>query len=634
MVRVPTYNSYMNMLNQTLNNKAQLDLYNYQTISGIKSPTYSGFGMQAQTMVSLESMLGVTSNFIENNKIVEIELKAMSTAMGSLQKTINDFKSTLTSASGMDLEKASPDITGGELKFSSDNPADYVGRTITIDGTQYTFANDNTGNNIDISAATTADDVMAALQAKLPANPDFKFEGSSFKFPLYTVDGPSSVLSAPGVTTGEPHTMSDDQYNTLKSLQSQAFSAMKMLADTLNTNVNGKYVFGGGVSDKSPINFPFTNLEQFQAYYDGLNIKYPNSNGANLANRNLTAENTGNLTLNPTGGNTGTITAANPGAFLNPAINANAKTTGTLNFSAAQNTVNATEYGAFNTVKAGDTLVIGGDGSGANAKTYVVKSVSADGKTITFDDSTPIEEDITINPDGADPATTVTFSTSYPIGTVINMEGFDKNISPQVQVTGVSADGSTLFVTMDPSRFPATTIPASKDWSLTSNSYYQGGSLNSEKVISDNQSIDFDITAGDPAFEKMFRALGEIAQGNLVDNRDPLNGQPFDPNTTLNRVEDALKLVQSSIYNSGIDSGSQNNDLYTVLAKINSNTVVLNNVQTTQKDVQTNLQNSIGSIKNVDQTEAAVKALLAFNNLNASYAVLQQALSVSLLDYM
>lgn len=633
-MRVPTYNSYMNMLNQTMNTKSLLDLYTYQTMTGIKAPNYSGFGMQAHTMVSLEAMLGVTSNFMENNKLVQVEVDAMATATDSIQKAVNDFKSILTSVSGMDLEKASPDITGGELIFTSDDKNDYLGKTITVDGTQYTFADNGNGNNIDISAATNANEIMAALQNKLPANADFKFEDNKFTFPLYTIDGESSIIGSTGVETGEPHVMSDEQYNEIKTLQNQAFATLRMLVDCLNTNVNGKYIFGGGESGKAPVNFPFSSLEEFQAYYDGVNIKYPSSSSAALNNKVLDANDTGDLTLAQTGGNTGTITAANAGAFLSQAVSANDKTTGDLKFDTFNNTITATEYGAFNTINAGDTLVIGGNGAGANAKVYVVKSVSEDGKTITLDDSTPVEADMTISPDNTDPAKTVNFSTSYPIGSVINMEGFDKNIASQVQVTGVSADGSTLFVTADPSRFPNTTIAASKDWSLVGNSYYQGGTMDSEKVISDNQSIVFDVNGADPAFEKLFRSLCEIAQGGLIDSGDPTKGETLDPNRTADRVENAIETLQSALYSSGFGSSENNADLYTVLAKTNSNQVILNNVTTNQKAMSANLQDSIGSIKNVDQTEAAIKSLMAYNNLNASYAVLQKSMELSILNYL
>ena len=48
MTRVPTYATYMNMLNQTMKNKAQFELYNYQSITGLKAQTYSGYGMSAE----------------------------------------------------------------------------------------------------------------------------------------------------------------------------------------------------------------------------------------------------------------------------------------------------------------------------------------------------------------------------------------------------------------------------------------------------------------------------------------------------------------------------------------------------------------------------------------------------------
>ena len=636
MVRVPTYNTYMNMISQNMSIKSQLDLYSYQAMSGLKSPNYSGYGMQAHTIVSLEAMLGVTQNFMDSNDVVKVELDAMSTAMDSVQQTLQDFKSALINASGMDLTKTSPDYTGGQITFGNDNVADYIGTTININGTTYTFADTDGPNQINIGTATSGADVANAVKNTVAGGADFTVEGNTLSFPLYTVDGPSTVLDVDGVTTGEPHTMSEDQYNTLKTLQNQAFSTLKMLVDALNTNINGKYIFGGGESNEAPISFPFSNLDEFQSYYDGVNITYPTNPAANQCDRVLTGEDTGDLTLQSTGGNTGTITAANGGAFLQEAVNANSQTTGTLTFSADKNTINATQYGAFSTISAGDTLVINGDGAEGNGgKVYVVKSVSADGKTITLDDSTPIAEDVTLTPDNTNPDATVNFSSSYPIGTVINMEGFkDNNLPTHVQVTGVSADGSTLMVTADPSRFPDTTIAVDKDWSLEANSYYVGGSLDSEKIISDNQSLTFDINGGDPAFEKMFRALGMIAQGNIVSTGNVLEGDTVDIDTTLNRVEEAMDLVQSAIYSSGVDSTEVNPDIYTVLAKLNSNTVVLNTVQENQTAVKTNLENSIYNVKNVDQTEAAVKALMAANNLNASYACMQQIINVSLLNYL
>ena len=125
-----------------------------------------------------------------------------------------------------------------------------------------------------------------------------------------------------------------------------------------------------------------------------------------------------------------------------------------------------------------------------------------------------------------------------------------------------------------------------------------------------------------------------IAQGNIVDTGNMLDGDTVDIDRTFDRVEEAMDLIQSSIYSSGVGSTENNADIYTVLAKLNSNTVVLNSVQENHTSVKNNLENSIYNVKNVDQTEAAVMALMAANNLNASYACMQQVMNVSLLNYL
>ncbi len=642
-MRVPTYASYVNLLNASLKNKEQLDLYSFQATTGLKSPTYAGYGATAFNIVSLEASLNVTKNFMANNDLLNIEIKAMNTSMESIYELINDFKSSLTSFSGNDLDLITPDYTGGEITFGSDNVADYVGKTLTIDGVKYTFANDGNGNNIDISQAKNGEEVLNALKSKLENAPnppegfsEFTFEGNKVTFPLYTVNGSSSVLNVDGVTTGEPHTMNGDQAQAMAQLQQLAFSTMQAMVDCLNTSANGKYLFGGGVSNQAPINFPFRTLEEFQQYYNGTSIQYPTNGNANLSNWEFDAKQLGDLELSRKADDPSTgVIKATGGSFLTTAVTSGAETTGSLTFNADKNTVMASQYGAFNTLKAGDTLVIGGADAGTNAKFYIVESVSSDGKTLTLSEETPIEADATLTADQ-----NVTFSTSLPVGSVVDMNGFNNNISPQVQVTGVSADGTELYVSVDDSRWPAagetTTVAASSKWSLSSSSYYQGGTLSSERMISENQSVTMDITAADPAFEKLFRALGEIAQGNLVDDKDPRNEFDglIDVDRAGNRVEEALDLLQDGIYNGGKTSSQQNGDLYTVMAKINSNYVVLNTTMESQTLVQKNLEDSVSSLKTTDRTEAAAMAIIAAGNLEASYAVLQQVMNVSLLNYL
>ncbi len=643
-MRVPTYSSYMSLLNQTMNTKSQVELYAFQANTGLKAPTYAGYGMNAYNIVNLEATSQVTSNFLENNKLLNIEIKTMSTSMEAIDKSLSQFKSLLTSTSGMDLGHISPDYTGGEITFTSNEDV-YLGKTITLDGKTYTFAGNGDGNNIDISTLTAGSDdyaaeVMAALEAKVGStNPDFTFDGATFKFPLYTVNGASSVLNAEGVTTGEPHTMSTEQYQNLQQLQLQAFATLQMLTDALNVSANGKYLFGGGVSNQAPVNFPFSSLEEFQQYYDGVDIKYPDSRSADLSNRSISDENISKLTMQKIEGNQGVLTAEPAGGFLTEAMSATAETTGTLTFSQKDNSIHATQYGAFSTLKAGDSLVLGdatSDSGESYDGFYIVKSISEDGRTVTFEtteNSKSIPADGTIT-DGDN----ARFSTTFPISSVVEMDGFDKNIATRIQITGVSDDGSQLYFTADPARIPdaATEIGANSKWEMKTESYYQGGDFKSEKRITENQSLMFDVTANNPAFEKLFRALGQIAQGNIVDTRNPADDFDGLLNTqnTKDIVSEAMNLIQNAIYNSGNTNGDLNSDIYTVTAKINANYVVLDSANTNLTQVQNNLETSISSLKNVDKTEASVKALMALNDLNASYSVLQGIMNTSLLNYL
>ena len=652
MTRVPTYATYMNLLNQSLSTKSQLNLYSYQATTGLKAPTYAGYGSQAGTIVSLESSISMTESYLENNKNLKIEMDAMNTAMETVTDAVNDLKSMMNSFSGMDLKKITPDYTGGEIKFTDNNDV-YSNETITIDGVQYTFTDNNNGDNIDISNLTDAegnplnpgdegyaDAVMQALYDKVHAkNPDIIFnEDGALQMPLYTINGTSSVLNANGVETGEPHEMNSEQFQELKQLQQFAFTTMQLLADALNTQVNGKYVFGGGNNTEAPVSFPFSSLEELQAYYDGINISYPSTPNANLANRFVDAEDTGKLTFTPTGDNTMTISAENAGGFFKDTLTANSETTGNLTFNKDKNSVRASEYGAFFAYKAGDTLVMEGTNNGLDG-VYTVKSVSEDGKTIVFEDNQLSDKMVTDTATvdfaaGDDP---VKFSSSFSIGSVVDLSGFtDKNLPTTVQVTGISDDGRTLTVTANRIPETQTEVEASSRWSLSTQSYYSGGNFTSERRISSDRTITLDVTGNNSAFEKLFRALGQMAQGNIVDTRNPAEEVDglIDSEKTYDLLEEVSTLINDAVYNNGNTNGELNSNLYTIITKLSNNSVVLNNNDEALTLVQNNMQTSVDSMKTVDKTEATVKALEALNTLQASYSVMQSMMSVSLLNYL
>ena len=643
MTRVPTYMTNINLLNSTIKNKQAFELYNFQAVTGLKAQTYSGYGMTAYSIVNLEASLNVANNFLENNKLLATEISTMATSMDAIGNATIDFRTMLNSFSGTEATNLTPDYTGGEITFTDNNEATYVGKTITIKGTQYTFtADDGTGTNIDLSGIAAdsgtegyAEKVMQALKDKIdPAGtyPDYDFEGATFKFPLYTINGGSTILAATGVKTGEPYTMNQDQSHNLIELQNNAFTTMQLIVDALNISANGKYLFGGGDATGSPINFPFKNLQEFQDYYDGINIKFPDNSSANLCNRTITNKQTGGLTIDKVEGNKFTITPDVADGFLETAVIANPSTTGKLTFNADKNTLNATEYGAFNTIQPGDTLVLSGTANNNNS--FVVKSVSSDGKTITFEE----QDGHNMGDEPAiDDPTGITISTSFPIGTVIELNNMGNNVAPRVQVTGINDDGS-LNVTADPGYFNAdsTYIADSSSWSMSTMSYYTGGDLNLTRRVSENQSITLDITANDSGFEKIIRALGLVAQANIVDTTNPADAVGLiDVSKAQNIMQDAMSLIYSGIDDSGETTRtSTNSSIYSITAKLSANHVLLNSVDENLNMVKNNLVDSIDSLKNVDKTEAATKAILAQTNLEASYSVLQNALNMSLLNYL
>jgi len=115
----------------------------------------------------------------------------------------------------------------------------------------------------------------------------------------------------------------DDQ-GRVADVQEAAFRALKDIESFLNADVFGEFVFGGGRTDRKPVDLDLTTLTAFQAKYDGSVITYPTRRDNHIQHR-LTA--TTGLPTNPTGagfttltfagGAGGTITAANAGAFAN-----------------------------------------------------------------------------------------------------------------------------------------------------------------------------------------------------------------------------------------------------------------------------------------------------------------------------
>lgn len=309
------------------------------------------------------------------------------------------------------------------------------------------------------------------------------------------------------------------------------------------------------------------------------------------------------------------------GGFVTSSMKGSALQTGDISFSVNQNTMSATVKGAFSSYKKGDCLII--KGADGNDKMYIVDSVSQDGRTIKFSDETKVTEEMSLingqpiaNGDG------ITICKTYSVGATVEMGGTNGAYNGLYTVLGVSDDGKELIVrTEDFPEYGATESFTSANFETST--YYDGGQLSSSYRISETTNVINDVNASSGAFEKVFRALGAIAQGNMLD--------PEDVDSATKRVSEALDLLDEALTaNSKDKNGDVTSIQYAVISKLDLVKTTIDN----QTTLQNSLETYISSLTQVDKTEAATMLLQAAENLKVSYSVLSTLNQLSLLNYL
>lgn len=307
--------------------------------------------------------------------------------------------------------------------------------------------------------------------------------------------------------------------------------------------------------------------------------------------------------------------------FITDSLKGSALQTGDIGFYAKDNAMKAAVKGAFSSYKTGDTLVV--QGADGNDRMYIVKSVSADGRTVSFDDSTPVAEDMNItNGRQITDGKGITIGKSYPVGATVDLGKTSGAYNGKYTVTGVSDDGKTLTVkTKDFPEYGAEETFATAD--VATDSYYNGGYLKTTYRVSETSAFSNDVTAASSAFEKLFRAMGEIAQGNLLDADNPESAHA--------RVSDALNILDASL---NANSKEKNGDItsiqYSVISKLDLVKTTIES-QTASKE---SLTTYINNMTQVDKTEAVTYLLQAKQDLEVSYSVLSAINRLSLLQYL
>ncbi len=411
-----------------------------------------------------------------------------------------------------------------------------------------------------------------------------------------------------------------ENISAVADLQAKVFSAFSQVQYFLTQKIDGKYIFGGAKSDTPPLSFPYKNLQQFQQFYDGINAVFPSTRVANLVD--LKFENVVPTYTNVTvGANAMTAVAGAPGDFITGTISE--AQTGNLIFSnvGPNGKITATTPASFRSLQVGQTILLNGSTLGNNGA-FTVTDVSPDGNTITVDQNFNA---------GAETSGGTELHLGVPNGTALALSGsVDGNngaytvrwpTNAELAAAGYDPNGGA-FVTGD-MIFLSNQIPitgASETITLQSKAFLKGTSLATEQRISDTQSLVMDVTGLDPAFEKLTRALGIIAQGDLINNPE--------------RVSQALAIINDAIEHSPLQPTEAKSDLQSVQDRIGVSQKALAEAKAVQTSFLAFLEGRQNEIEKADTTEVAVRLQTDSQVLQISYASLAKVQELTLLNYL
>lgn len=123
----------------------------------------------------------------------------------------------------------------------------------------------------------------------------------------------------------------------VEQIQSDAFRALKNIQNLLNTEADGRYVFGGGTIRTEPISFGLSTVSAFQSIYDGARVTFPTTREAHLEDFSISRSsvdlNPAHLTFEQTDAGTGKSrinTTASSGQFQNIAAGTTITVSGTV----------------------------------------------------------------------------------------------------------------------------------------------------------------------------------------------------------------------------------------------------------------------------------------------------------------
>jgi len=171
---------------------------------------------------------------------------------------------------------------------------------------------------------------------------------------------------------------------------------------------------------------------------------------------------------------------------------------------------------------------------------------------------------------------------------------------------------------------PTLTPPLTLPLPTYSANYYKGDSQVMSAQIDTSLTINYGVTADNPAFEYLLRAAYYIQQAGPTPSQD--------------EMETALSLINTAL---GTESGNATrgtlpltNDIADIQALIGTSRSSIDEANTRHNDFTIYLEQNISDIKTVDVAQTLTQVSSYTTQLQASYMTLSQISQLSLLNYL
>ncbi len=711
MSRISSFSSNTTLINQLLRTQERLFDLETQVTSEKKSQDYLGIAVNSQRLVNLENTKSQLERFINNNTQQNVRLSIEETVVNGIQEAVKEFKATLVNyETGNERDRDAVEqvqIRAQQTLLSMQNllNTDVAGRFI-FSGSRVT----NEPIELGVGSISTFQSLYDGVNVTVPTTRDAHLERFSYaqdennKTSQFV--NPANFLSfrqdADGVTT----TGGNSSITATSALFSNvAVGATIKIEDSASNN--GNYTVASVSTDGRTVEVQTTMLTD-ELNVPNTNITYRNS-AKPTEELSLGPANYGDLTFNRAAN---TIVASTASSLTNLTVGTRFTVTGTTqnngDYTVSSNngttvtvvsnkmtdegvgagntffdsyagsqvvftdngtgtdTIAVQQFGGggavpdiFNGLAVGDTVTL--TNTASNNATFTINAISADGSTITVNESVTNETDLNTSFTGSNgfsytAGTQLDFSiTAGPTYNLIMEDsggtpvpGAFSALKAGMQVTSsgtasnngtftiatISADGSAMtFVEpvvgeVDVNGARIQSFAASGKVSATP--YYSGDSASTTHRTSELRSFESDLTGIDPAFEKAIRAMKIILQGSFGSDGG-LDENPARIAQARYLLESSLELTVSGTppfgaeLSSNLEQLQQNNGF---------NQVLLNDQNKLHKDFIGFIDSAVADIENSDPLTAITRLLDDSRALEASYQTFSRIRQLSLTNFL